>query len=109
MDSNNTDTIERENPLDALLTLARGSGEASVDMALGGQAWHERDADSARFQRYEASRKQGAKRNARRCVIDGVIRYADKPYSSQRPRPPSPELLAFYRELAAAKKSKELF
>ena len=100
MASHNNATIEPGNALDALLAAALGVETAYLDLALGGKKRHEHDSDSKRFQRYETSRKQSNKRNARRIVIDGFIRYADKPYNPARPRPTSPELLRFYRDMA---------
>jgi hypothetical protein len=35
-------------------------------------------------------------------VIDGFVRYADKPNNPELPRPRSEELKEFYREQAAA-------
>lgn len=63
MDSNNTDTIEREDSLDALLIAARGGEETCFDMARSVEKWNERDADSESFRRYEAGRKQSVKGN----------------------------------------------
>jgi len=67
MDSCNSNTVERENSLDALLALARGSEEASGDLAGSGESWRESEADRERFQRYETSRKQSRKRKEQRA------------------------------------------
>lgn len=108
MDCNNTTTVERPDSLDAILTLACGGEEAREGLEAGRGGWLKSLTDRERFQRFERNRKQGAKRN-KKIVIDGCVRYADKPYSNIRPRPPSEEYLAFKRELEEARQAKELF
>jgi len=46
---------------------SRGGAEAFRDLAGSGESWFERDADRERFQRYETSRKQSAKRKEQRA------------------------------------------
>jgi hypothetical protein len=67
VDSNNTTIIERENSLDALLSLSRGEGEASGYLEGSGEQWHKQEPDSERLRRYEASRKQSDKRKKQRA------------------------------------------
>jgi hypothetical protein len=62
MDSDNTTFNERTDSLGATLIVSCGGEEAFRDLARSGEEWRESDADSARFQRYEASRKQSARR-----------------------------------------------
>lgn len=109
MASNTTSPIYQESPLGAALILKGGVELPDFNMERSAPARHESYADRERFRRYEASRKQGAKREPRRVVIDGFIRYADKAYVAERPRPASPEYIAFKAELALAKAAKELF
>ena len=97
MDTTNSNLIEREGSLAEMLASTLCEPITRKDMERGGKGWRESGTDSSRFQRFEASRKQGA--TSKRIVIDGVIRYADKPNFGVRPSTPSPELRAFYREV----------
>lgn len=100
MDKDNPFTSETLGLLNDALDAARRVEKASEDMARGSESWRETIADREGFQRFETARKQRANTGRRHCqLIDGSMRYADKPFTRERPRAISPELLQFYTEL----------
>lgn len=109
MDSPDTNIGKRGDSSDSLLTSYVGGEEARRDLEGGGESWDELNEYRESFQCYETGRKERDKKNRKRVIVDGFVRYADKPFIRHRPRPPSAEYRAFLIELERAKALRALF